>query len=189
MTIRAPMMPKQTFSSAQFSTLSHTRTAREWGVKRRKKKPTWRQKKQNKQVSAPNLPYISALLKVSSLKSSGSGSRTCKLLERVSHFSQRACSTVYPASPSHPLSLIPLTLPVFHARQWELVSPMSFFSPHQLSITINWVFRARGGDSLDSGGITTPDYFHLPPPSEVHPPAVDGGREVLHLQHQWRVDK
>lgn len=134
---------QQTFSSVQFLALSHTSAARARWVKRRKKNPTWRQQQTphppKRQVSAPNLPFISVLLKVGSLKSSRSGSRTCKHLERVSHFSQRACSTVYPASPSRPLSHLLLTLPVFHARQWELVSPVKAFS-----LRTSWASRLIG---------------------------------------------
>lgn len=63
--------------------------------------------KANKQVSAPNLPFISTLLKVCSLKSSTSGSRTRKLLERVLNFSNAH-------APQHPPSLhsLPLFFPL-----------------------------------------------------------------------------
>lgn len=119
---------------------------------------------------------IFALWKVGSLKSSGSGSTTCKLLERVSHFSRRACSTVYPAPSSLPPSLFLFfhSLCLFFTLGTESLLALwkLFLSPHQLSIAINWVFRARGGDSLHSGGTTAADYFHLLTPSEVRPPLL-----------------
>lgn len=176
-----PWCPKRLsrLLSSQHSPTLGQLESEEWKEERKTRHGGRKNTKWNKQVSAPNLSLTTALLKVGSQKSSGSGSKTWKLLERVSHFSRCACSPVYPA-PS-PCLLFHSLSPFFTLGAESLLAQWKLFSfPHQLSITINWLLSTRGGDWLVSGGTTAADYFHLPTLSEVHPPAVDGGREVLH---------